>query len=192
MDLHYNRHHKTYITNLNNALAASTEAISSGDLVKHLELQSAIKFNAGGHINHSLFWESLSPASSNNSDVAKAAPKLNAAISDRWGSFESFKGAFEALALTIQGSGWAWLVKDPQTSGLSLTTSKDQDLPPNGALILLGVDMWEHAYYLQYFNNKKEYLTKIWDVINWKTAEARFLGDRKVIYGSLGGLASRL
>lgn len=192
MDLHYNRHHKTYLTNLNNALGSYAEALSAGDLIKQLELQSAIKFNAGGHVNHTLFWESLAPAASGTNDASSAAPKLSSAIAKRWGDANAFKAAFEALALAIQGSGWAWLVKDPDTAELELTTSKDQDLPTGGKLIVFGVDMWEHAYYLQYFNNKKEYLTKIWDVINWKTAEARFVGDRRSVYGGLAGLASRL
>ena len=192
MDLHYNRHHKTYLTNLNNALGSYAEALSAGDLIKQLELQSAIKFNAGGHVNHTLFWESLAPAASGTNDAPSAAPNLSSAIAKRWGDVTAFKAAFEALALAIQGSGWAWLVKDPNTAELELATSKDQDLPAGGKLIVFGVDMWEHAYYLQYFNNKKEYLTKIWDVINWKTAEARFDGDRRSVYGGLAGLASRL
>ena len=96
MDLHYNRHHKTYVANLNKALASYSDAINSSDLIKQLELQSAIKFNAGGHINHTLFWESLAPTSSNSEDVASSAPSLAAAISKRWVSFDSFKAAFEA------------------------------------------------------------------------------------------------
>ncbi|EXJ57176.1 hypothetical protein A1O7_07523 [Cladophialophora yegresii CBS 114405] len=192
MDLHYNRHHRTYIANLNAALGAQAEAASSNDLVKQLELQAAINFNAGGHINHSLFWESLAPASSGCNNIAAVAPTLNDAITKRWGSFDSFKTAFEASALAIQGSGWQWLVQDAQTKWLELTTSKDQDLPKGGKGVVLGVDMWEHAYYLQYFNNKKEYLTKIWDVINWPTAEKRYKGDPRAVFGSLAGLASHL
>lgn len=195
MDLHYNRHHQTYITNLNNALVAQAEAVSSKNLLKQLELQPAIKFNAGGHINHTLFWQSLSPESSGDSKAAEVAGSLHSAIEKKWGSFDNFKSKFETTALAIQGSGWAWLVKDTDASGtlLEITTSKDQDLPPAGKQIVLGVDMWEHAYYLQYWNNKKEYLTKIWNVINWRVAEKRFqAGDLKTIYGDLSGLASKL
>ncbi|EHY59432.1 hypothetical protein HRR83_001295 [Exophiala dermatitidis] len=194
MDLHYNKHHQTYITNLNNALAAQAEAFQSKNLLKQIELQPAIRFNAGGHINHTLFWQSLSPASSGDSNIQAVAGSLHSAIVKKWGSFDNFKAKFEATALAIQGSGWAWLVKDTENSGtqLEITTSKDQDLPPGGKQIVLGVDMWEHAYYLQYYNNKKEYVSKIWSVINWKVAEKRFQGDAKTIYGELIGLASKL
>ncbi|KAK4936072.1 hypothetical protein LTR10_022974 [Elasticomyces elasticus] len=192
MDLHYNKHHQTYITNLNKALKDTAEALSSGNLVKQLELQSAIKFNAGGHVNHSLFWENLSPKSTGDSDTAKAAPKLHQDIVQRWGSFENFRTTLETTALGIQGSGWVWLVKTDVGGRLEITTSKDQDLPVPGNLAVLGIDMWEHAYYLQYWNNKKEYLNNIGAVLNWTAAEKRYLGDKRTIYGDLAGLASRL
>lgn len=193
MDLHYNKHHQTYITNLNNALTAQAEAFSGSNLLKQLELQAIIRFNAGGHVNHTLFWENLSPRSSGNSDIANAAPQLDQAITQRWKTFEQFKVAFESAGLAIQGSGWVWLVKDKDSNIIDITTSKDQELPPPpGKLVLIGVDMWEHAYYLQYFNNKKQYLSNIWDIVNWKTAEKRYLGDAKAIYGELTGLSSHL
>jgi Fe-Mn family superoxide dismutase len=193
MDLHYNRHHQAYITNLNNALSSQAEAFSGSNLLKQLELQSAIRFNAGGHVNHTLFWEGLSPKSTGDSNIGTSAPQLNQAINQRWKSFENFKAAFEATALAIQGSGWVWLVKDKDSNAIEITTSKDQEIPPPpGKLVLIGVDMWEHAYYLQYYNNKKQYLTNIWDVINWKTAEKRYQGDARAIYGDLAGLASHL
>lgn len=193
MDLHYNRHHQTYITNLNNALSTQAEALSGSNLLKQLELQSVIRFNAGGHVNHTLFWEGLSPKSTGDSNISTSAPQLDQAITQRWKSFENFKAAFEATALAIQGSGWAWLVKDKDSNAIEITTSKDQEIPPPpGKLVLIGVDMWEHAYYLQYYNNKKQYLTNIWDVINWKIAEKRYQGDARVIYGDLAGLASHL
>jgi Fe-Mn family superoxide dismutase len=191
MDLHVNKHHQTYITNLNNALGAQAEASSSSNLISLIELQPAIRFNAGGHINHTLFWENLSPKSTGNSNSSSAAPELHQKIVQRWGSFDKFKVSLETVALGIQGSGWVWLVKT--TDGLlEITTSKDQDIPGSGKLAILGIDMWEHAYYLQYWNNKKEYLSKIWDVLNWKMAEKRYLGDKKGIYGELIGLASHL
>lgn len=193
MDLHYNRHHQAYITNLNNALSTQAEALSGSNLLKQLELQSVIRFNAGGHVNHTLFWEGLSPKSSGDSNIATTAPQLDQAITQRWKSFENFKAAFEAAALAIQGSGWVWLVKDKDSNAIEITTSKDQEIPPPpGKLVLIGVDMWEHAYYLQYYNNKKQYLTNIWDVINWKIAEKRYQGDARAIYGDLAGLASHL
>ena len=193
MELHYNRHHQTYITNLNNALSTQAEAFSGSNLLKQLELQSAIRFNAGGHVNHTLFWENLSPKSTGDSNISTSAPQLSQAINQRWKDFENFKSTFEATALAIQGSGWVWLVKDKDSNAIEITTSKDQEIPPPpGKLVLLGVDMWEHAYYLQYYNNKKQYLTNIWDVLNWKTAERRYLGDARAIYGELSGLTSHL
>lgn len=191
MDLHYNRHHRTYVANLNKAFTAEASASSTGDLLKKLELQSAIKFNAGGHVNHSLFWESLAPVNSKQNDALVSAPTLYAAIEKRWTSYDAFKVAFETSALSIQGSGWQWLVKDVDGT-LELVTSKDQDLPPAGKLVVLGVDMWEHAFYLQYLNNKAEYVKQIWSVTNWSTAEKRYGGGRQVIYGDLAGLAGSL
>lgn len=105
MELHHTKHHQTYITNLNKALEASAKALSNGKLPDAAAQLSAIRFNGGGHINHSLFWEGLAPASSPDSKVA-AAPKLSAAIKDTWGTFEKFQGAFNASLLGIQGSGW--------------------------------------------------------------------------------------
>ncbi|KIW43756.1 uncharacterized protein PV06_04826 [Exophiala oligosperma] len=207
MELHYNRHHQTYITNLNNALALQAEAISTGNLIRQLDLQSMIKFNAGGHVNHTLFWEGLTPSTTTTTTtpatdiIEKVAPHLYQSIMKQWGNVESFKGEWESAALSIQGSGWAWLVKkvtaNNKTEILEITTSKDQDLPGSTAstgkiLPILGIDMWEHAYYLQYWNNKKEYVTRIWQVLNWNRAEKRFLGDSGLIYGDLMGLVGRL
>lgn len=136
MDLHYNKHHQTYITNLNNALKTNAQASTDGNLVKHLELQQAIKFNAGGHVNHTLFWENLTPPSSSKE---ADAPNLHKAIQQR---FKDFKADFEAVALGLQGSGWVWLVKDSSSGILDLITSKDQDIVPNGKVPIIGLDMW--------------------------------------------------
>ena len=200
MTLHYTKHHQTYITNLNASLAALAEASATSNLLKQIELQPVIKFNGGGHINHTLFWENLSPASSGDSDIAKVAPRLSEAVDKQWGSIEELKAEVEKVALAIQGSGWVWLVVSKSKSNdeprlLEITTSKDQDLPVTpgtGKLAVLGIDMWEHAYYLQYWNDKKTYLKKIWDVINWRTVERRFLADAKGVYGDLVGLAGKL
>lgn len=187
MDPHYNKHHQKYITNLNNALKAQAEATSCGNLVQQVALQQAIKFNAGGHINHTLFWESMTTQSKAD---GPASSNLEAAIKNRWKSLDDFRAAFESVALGIQGSGWAWLVKDIGSGALELTTSKDQDLVPASKLPLLGLDMWEHAYYLQYFNNKKSYVQGWWAVVNWELVYRRYEGDVSVIYGELAGLAS--
>jgi Fe-Mn family superoxide dismutase len=175
MTLHHTKHHQTYINNLNNALASQATATNKDDIVTQLHLQRAINFAAGGHINHTLFWEGLAPASSPSAQ-SSSAPKLVAAISSRWGSLEKFQEKFNGVLLALQGSGWGWLVQDTESGNLDIVTSKDQDIVPAGKKPLLGVDMWEHAYYLQYMNDKGTYTKKIWNVINWEKIEARFKG----------------
>jgi Fe-Mn family superoxide dismutase len=145
MELHHSKHHQTYVTNLNNAL--KSYAAASDDITAQIALQTAIKFNGGGHINHSLFWENLSPASSPDAQP-DSAPGLVAEINKVWGSLDAFKAAFGKALLGLQGSGWGWLVKDGQ-QGLRIVTTKDQDPVVGGEVPIFGVDMWEHAYYLQ-------------------------------------------
>lgn len=146
MELHHSKHHQTYVNGLNTALQSYATANSSNDIATQISLQQAIKFHGGGHINHSLFWENLSPASSSDAKP-ESAPGLVAEISKTWGGLEEFKAAFNKALLGIQGSGWGWLVKD--THGLRIVTTKDQDPIVGGEVPIFGVDMWEHAYYLQ-------------------------------------------
>ncbi|KAH7211666.1 Manganese/iron superoxide dismutase [Fusarium oxysporum] len=176
MELHHGKHHQAYVTNLNAALKNYATATSTNDIAGQIALQSAIKFNGGGHINHSLFWENLSPSSSADAKP-ESAPSLSAEISKTWGSIQAFQEAFKKTLLGLQGSGWGWLVKD--THGLRIVTTKDQDPVVGGEVPIFGVDMWEHAYYLQYLNGKAAYVDNVWNVINWKTAEARFTGTRE-------------
>ncbi|KAJ4203374.1 Superoxide dismutase [Mn], mitochondrial [Fusarium falciforme] len=176
MELHHSKHHQAYVNNLNAALKTYASATSSNDIAGQIALQSAIKFNGGGHINHSLFWENLSPSGSPDSKP-DSAPTLVAEISKTWGSLEAFQETFKKTLLGLQGSGWGWLVKD--TQGLRIVTTKDQDPVVGGEVPIFGVDMWEHAYYLQYLNGKAAYVDNIWNVINWKTSEARFAGTRE-------------
>ncbi|KAH8882291.1 manganese superoxide dismutase precursor [Thozetella sp. PMI_491] len=176
MELHHSKHHQTYVTNLNKAMQSLADAVASSDVPNQIALQAAIKFNGGGHINHSLFWQNLSPASSADAQPA-AAPGLVAEVEKTWGSLDQFRDTFSAALLGIQGSGWGWLVKEK--TGLRIITTKDQDPPVAGEVPIFGVDMWEHAYYLQYLNGKAAYVENIWKVINWKTAEERFQGSRE-------------
>lgn len=151
MELHHSKHHQTYITNLNAALKTQAEAMHASDITTQVSLQQAIKFNAGGHINHSLFWQNLAPASSGDSKPS-AAPKLAQQVKATWGNEEKFRDAFKAALLGIQGSGWGWLVKveTGNEQRLSIVTTKDQDpVVGKGEVPIFGVDMWEHAYYLQ-------------------------------------------
>ncbi|KAK4041269.1 Manganese/iron superoxide dismutase [Parachaetomium inaequale] len=176
MELHHARHHQAYVTNLNKALESHVAAVAAGDVAAQIALQQVVKFNGGGHINHSLFWKNLAPAGSEDASVAQAKG-LVAEIEKTWGSFDGFKTAFSAALMGIQGSGWGWLVKEAGNgAGLRIVTTKDQDPVVGGDVPVFGVDMWEHAYYLQYLNGKAAYVENIWNVINWRTAEERFAG----------------
>ncbi|KAK3297140.1 Manganese/iron superoxide dismutase [Chaetomium fimeti] len=176
MELHHSKHHQAYVTNLNKALESHVAAVASDDVAGQIALQQVIKFNGGGHINHSLFWKNLAPAGSDEANLNQAGG-LVAEIEKTWGSFDAFKKAFSAALLGLQGSGWGWLVKEAGNgAGLRIVTTKDQDPVVGGDVAIFGVDMWEHAYYLQYLNGKAAYVENIWNVINWKTAQDRFAG----------------
>lgn len=144
MELHHSKHHQAYVTNLNSAL----KAYSTAEVAGQIALQQAIRFHGGGHINHTLFWENLAPAASPDTDAAASAPALLAEITKTWGSLEAFQAAFGQALLGLQGSGWGWLVRDA-THGLRIITTKDQDPVVGAETPVFGVDMWEHAYYLQ-------------------------------------------
>ncbi|RPB28351.1 hypothetical protein L211DRAFT_860070 [Terfezia boudieri ATCC MYA-4762] len=173
MELHHTRHHQAYVDNLNAALQGHATAFQKADVKKQIELQQVIKFNGGGHINHSLFWANLSPAGTPAASPS-AAPQLRDAIEERWGSYDTFKEKFSKALLGIQGSGWGWLVKDKNKGILSIETTKDQDPVIGDRIPIIGVDMWEHAYYIQYLNDKASYVEGVWNIINWETAETRF------------------
>ena len=191
MTLHHTKHHQTYINVLNATLASQATASNKSDIVTQLHLQNNLNFSAGGHINHTLFWENLVPFSSPSAQPS-AAPKLSAALTSRFGSVEKFQEKFNAVLLGLKGSGWGWLVQDVETGGLEIITSKDQDIVPAGKKPLLGIDMWEHAYYLQYLNDKGSYAKGIWKVVNWKKLEERFEGSFDAVFGQLAGLRSSI
>ncbi|KAK3948747.1 superoxide dismutase [Pseudoneurospora amorphoporcata] len=173
MELHHSKHHQTYVNGLNSALTTIAEAESKGDFTKATSVAPVLNFHGGGHLNHTLFWENLAPASREGGGNPDGA--LGKAIATEFGSFESFVKQMNAALAGIQGSGWAWLAKDKAANGkLALITRANQD-PVTGNLVpLLGIDAWEHAYYLQYENRKAEYFEAIWNVINWKTVAKRF------------------
>ncbi|KAJ5247080.1 hypothetical protein N7468_002063 [Penicillium chermesinum] len=175
MELHHQKHHQTYVNNLNAALSSHVTATQANDVPSLIALQQKIKFNGGGHINHSLFWKNLTPQGTPGNDITSAAPSLGSAINSRWGSQKAFQEAFNATLLGIQGSGWGWLVSVGGPKGqLEIVTTKDQDPVASTDVPLFGVDMWEHAYYLQYLNNKAGYVQGIWSIINWAEAEKRY------------------
>ncbi|KAI0085991.1 manganese superoxide dismutase [Irpex rosettiformis] len=172
MTLHHTKHHQTYV----NALNAAEQAYAKTQTPKErIALQSALKFNGGGHINHSLFWKNLTPAFSEGKGLGGqfADGPLKTAILGTWGSFEAFQKEFNTVTAGIQGSGWGWLGLNPSKNRLEIITTANQD-PLLTHVPIIGVDIWEHAFYLQYKNVKVDYLNAIWSVINWQEAEKRF------------------
>lgn len=173
MQLHYTKHHQTYVTNLNKALADYCKAEEKGDLPAMIALQQAIKFNGGGHINHSIFWTNLAPK--NQGGGTSPTGKLLEAIQKDFGSLDKFIEQFNAKTVAIQGSGWGWLGYNKAKGLLEIVTCDNQDpLSTKGLIPLLGIDVWEHAYYLQYKNVRADYLKKIWEVVNWKNVSDRY------------------
>lgn len=173
MELHYTKHHRGYVTKLNTALEQYFEANDRWDLEAMIALQSAINFNGGGHINHSIFWTNLAPEKKGGGGSPKG--ELAEAIKKEFGSFEQFVEKFNTRTGAIQGSGWGWLGYCREKKTVMLETCQNQDpLSTKGLVPLLGVDVWEHAYYLQYKNARADYLKNIWKVVNWENVMERF------------------
>ncbi len=169
-EIHYTKHHAAYVAGANKALEQLEEARESGDLASILLLEKNLAFHLGGHYNHSVWWKNLSP---NGGDQPEG--DLAAAIADQFGSFDKFRAQFTAAANGLQGSGWAVLGYD--TLGQKLLTFQLYDQQanvPTGIIPLLQVDMWEHAFYLQYKNVKADYVTAFWNVVNWADVQDRF------------------
>ncbi|MDE3045985.1 MAG: superoxide dismutase [Verrucomicrobiota bacterium] len=172
MELHYTKHHKGYVTNLNAALEKYHEAETKNDVASMIALQQAIKFNGGGHINHSIFWSTLAPVSKGGGQPPKG--ELAKMIERDFGSFDSFKEKFSSISTAIQGSGWGWLGLNKNLKRLEIATCANQDpLSAQNLVPLVGIDVWEHAYYLQYYNVRADYIKAIWQIFNWKAIEER-------------------
>ncbi|KAF2674500.1 manganese superoxide dismutase [Microthyrium microscopicum] len=172
MELHHSKHHQTYVTSYNNALEQVEAAQAKEDIATQISLKPLINFHGGGHINHTLFWENLAPKNQGGGEPPSGA--LSKAIDEQFGGLDSLKQKFNAALAGIQGSGWAWLVQDTQTGNIGIKTYANQDPVVGQFRPILGIDAWEHAYYLQYQNRKAEYFGAVWDVVNWKAAESRF------------------
>ncbi len=167
MHLHHDKHHQAYVTNANNALEGTEWADKPvEEVLQNLnqipdDKRGAVRNNGGGHYNHSLFWEWMSPAGG-----GEPGGDLRSAIEAAFGSFDDFKAKMKAAGVGQFGSGWAWLVHDG--SGLAVVSTPNQDSPiSSGKTPLLGVDVWEHAYYLKYQNRRPDYLDAWWNVVNW-------------------------
>jgi Fe-Mn family superoxide dismutase len=176
MQIHHDKHHQTYVTNLNNAIAGNSEleALSAEDLIKNLDKvpedkRTAVRNNGGGHVNHTMFWEIMGPGG--------GAPggDLAAAIDRDFGSLDALKDAVNKAGAGRFGSGWAWVVSDG-SGKLSVTSTPNQDNPimDGSGTPILGVDVWEHAYYLKYQNRRPDYLSAWWNAVNWSAVADRY------------------
>jgi len=171
MELHHDKHHLAYVNGANSALDALAEARDKNDLTMVNKFQKDLAFNLAGHVNHTVFWKNMSPEGGD-----KPTGELAAAIDEYFGSFDTFKAHFSASALGIQGSGWSILVWD--ILGQKLIIEQLYDHQGNlsvGSIPLLMLDMWEHAFYLDYQNVKPEYVKAFWNIVNWADVQARFL-----------------
>jgi len=181
MQIHHGKHHQGYVNNLNAALDGHSDlqVISVEALLRRLnnlpeQIRTAVRNNGGGHANHSLFWRVLSP-----SGGGRPTGTLAEAITNTFGSFESFKTVFNKAATTRFGSGWAWLVVD-QSGNLKVYSTANQDSPyMQGETPILGIDVWEHAYYLKYQNRRPEYIESFWNVVNWIQVNQNYEAARK-------------
>ncbi|MEP7288653.1 MAG: superoxide dismutase [Chloroflexota bacterium] len=175
MQIHHDKHHQAYVTNLNNALEGhpDLQSKSAEDLIKDLNslpeaIRTAVRNNGGGHVNHTFFWSIMAPNAGGEPTGALAD-----AIKAAFGDFAAFKDGFQKAAMGRFGSGWAWLVKDG--SGVKIISLPNQDSPlMEGQTPILGVDVWEHAYYLKYQNRRADYLAAWWNVVNWAEVAKHF------------------
>ncbi|MBS2040158.1 superoxide dismutase [bacterium] len=177
MQIHHDKHHAAYVKNLNDALAKTpgpwsnwtVEQLLQGLSELPMPLQLPVRNNGGGHYNHSLFWKLIGPPNTTN-----VASDLKGAIEDTFGSWQKFQDKFSEAAVTRFGSGWAWLVLE-KSGSLAVTSTPNQDTPLlQGHTPLLGIDVWEHAYYLKYKNMRKDYVDQFWKVVNWEEVGRRW------------------
>lgn len=175
MQIHHGKHHQTYVNNLNAALETHTDlqAKSVEELIANIDalpeaIRTAVRNNGGGHANHSLFWQVMGP-NKGGAPTGAVAEAINA----KFGSFDAFKEAFAKAAAGRFGSGWAWLIKSGD--GVDVTSTPNQDSPlMEGKTPILGIDVWEHAYYLKYQNKRPDYVAAWWNVVDWDAVNKRF------------------
>ena len=181
MELHHSKHHQAYVTGANTALAQLAEARDTDNLAYVNKLEKDLAFNLGGHVNHSIFWTNMSP---NGGD--KPTGELASAIDDHFGSFDKFQAHFTATAMGVQGSGWSVLAWDSIGQRLIIVQFFDQQGNlPAGIVPLLMLDVWEHAYYLDYKNVRADYVKAFWAITNWQNVQQRFDVAREKTEGLL-------
>ena len=178
MEIHHGKHHAAYVNNLNAALEKAPELANKSldDLLKNLNavpeaVRTAVRNNGGGHWNHTLFWQSMTP-NGGGAPSGKLAEAINAAFGD----FEKFKEQFNAAGVARFGSGWVWLVKEGGKLAITSTPNQDNPLMEGKSAPLLGNDVWEHAYYLKYQNRRPDYLKAWWNTVNWEEVAKRYNG----------------
>ncbi|MFS0731158.1 superoxide dismutase [Curtobacterium sp. 1P10AnD] len=180
MQLHHDKHHQTYVTGANTALEQLAEARESGNLANVNKLEKDLAFNLGGHVNHSIFWTNLGP------DTKVPEGELAAAIDEFFGSFEKFQAQFAAVATGIQGSGWSVLAWDQVGQKLTTFQLFDQQANvPLGVVPIFMLDMWEHAFYLDYLNVKADYVKAVWNIVDWENVAARFANAKSQSFVTL-------
>ena len=181
MEIHHGKHHNAYVTNLNKALESAPqlagksleELLASNCAVAPESIRTAVRNHGGGHLNHSMFWQIMRPNA-----AGQPGGQLAEAIKSTFGNFDQFKEKFGAAAMGRFGSGWAWLVKSPEGK-LDIHSTANQDSPVmDSKFPVLGLDVWEHAYYLKYQNRRNEYVAAWWNVVNWHEVEKRFLAGK--------------
>lgn len=180
MEIHHGKHHQGYVNNLNNAVSnhPDLESKSVEELIKDLasvpeDIRTAVRNNGGGHANHSMFWLCMSP-----NGGGEPTGELSEAINSSFGSVDAFKEQFAKAGATRFGSGWAWLCVDG-SGNLTITSTPNQDSPlTDGLTPILGLDVWEHAYYLKYQNRRPDYISAFWNVVNWDQVAANFAATK--------------
>ncbi|WP_394995874.1 superoxide dismutase [Emticicia sp.] len=187
MEIHHDRHHQAYVTNLNNAIAAISiegselEGLDLKDLLANISKYPApVRNNGGGHFNHDLFWNILSP-----NGGGEPSSTLGKAIDETWGSLAAFKDEFKKAAIGRFGSGWAWLCVDDQEK-LFITSTPNQDNPlmdvaDKKGIPVLGLDVWEHAYYLKFQNKRPDYIDSFWNIVDWDAVQKRYSNAKRII-----------
>lgn len=181
MELHHGKHHQAYVTGANTALSALAEARDKDDLANVNKLEKDLAFNLGGHVNHSIFWTNMSPDGGD-----KPTGELAAAIDDQFGSFDKFAAHFTATALGVQGSGWSVLAYDSIGERLIVVQLFDQQGNlPAGIVPVLMLDVWEHAYYLDYKNVRADYVKAFWNIVDWSNVQQRYTAAQQKTAGLL-------
>lgn len=174
MQLHHSKHHAAYVNNLNLATVKLEEALHKNDTTAIINLQQNIKFNGGGHLNHTMFWKNLAPPKKGGGEPPSG--ELATLINQQYGSFDNLVSTLSAASVGVQGSGWGWLGYDKTGKRLVVTTTGNQDPleTTHGLVPLLGIDVWEHAYYLDYLNVRADYVSAFWNIANWADVAKRF------------------